>query len=401
MSDKGGYRLTNEQARDFMLLHQGLLGPHKFLGAQGIVDFVAQAGCVQYDPIDVCGKNADLVLQARVPGFDKDMLYELLYKQRKLVDYFDKNLAIVRASDWKYFARTRDRHRRQGRSRDQVEEAADEVMRFIRENGPASSKDVPLKATVDWSWNPTTLSRAVLETLYFRGELIVHHKKGTIKYYAYAEDHLDAEHLRADDPHPEDSAFRRWSVLRRIRAVGLLWNKPSDAWLGIDGLKSAERAEAFRSLLEEGKIVPCAVEGISDTLYVAQEDEAALKFVLANSSPSGSERRVEFIAPLDSLIWDRKLIRALFGFDYKWEIYTPVAERKYGYYVLPVLCGNRFAGRIELVADKKARRLNVIRYWPEPDERPDDAFRALLRERLARFAAFNRCELGTIGNAGI
>lgn len=394
-----GLKLTNEQARDFVLLHQGLLGSYKFLGPQGIVDFVGQAGCVQFDPIDVCGKNAELVLQARVPAFDKDQLYDLLYKERKLVDYFDKCLAIVRASDWKYFERTRERHRQNGRSRDRIEAVAEDVVAFIRANGPASSKDVPLKETVDWSWNMATLSRAVLETLYFRGDLVVHHKKGTIKYYALAADHLDAGDLNAEDPHREDEEFWRWNVLRRIRAVGLLWNKPSDAWLGIEGLKAKQRSDAFETLSAEGLIVPCAVEGISEPLYVAAADEPLLRTVL--SSPSAYEPRVEFIAPLDSVIWDRKLIRALFGFDYKWEIYTPVVQRKYGYYVLPVLYGNRFVGRIELVADKKARRLDVAGYWPEEGATPDAAFPELLRERLTRFAAFNRCELGATGPAPV
>lgn len=91
-------------------------------------------------------------------------------------------------------------------------------------------------------------------------------------------------------------------------------------------------------------------------------------------------------------MWDRKLIRALFDFDYKWEIYTPAAERKYGYYVLPVLYGDALVGRIELVADKKAKRLNVARYWPEDAEETDEEFRRLLRERVERFAAFNDCE---------
>ncbi|MBO9599617.1 MAG: winged helix DNA-binding domain-containing protein, partial [Cohnella sp.] len=175
------YRLTNAQARKFLLLKHGLLGAYKFEGKPGIVEFVRQAGCIQFDPIDACGKNAELVLQSRVAGFKKEMLSELLYQDRKLVDYFDKMLAIFPVEDWPYFERTRESYRRHGRSRDKVDAVASDVKRFIQTNGPVSAKELPLKETVDWSWNATTLARAALETLYFRGDLIVHHKTGTIK----------------------------------------------------------------------------------------------------------------------------------------------------------------------------------------------------------------------------
>ncbi|WP_027084833.1 winged helix-turn-helix domain-containing protein [Cohnella panacarvi] len=384
------YRMTSGQARKFLLLKHGLLGAYKFAGKRGICEFAKQAGCIQFDPIDVCGKNAELVLQSRIGGFKKEMLSELLYQDRELVDYFDKMLAIFPVQDWPYFERTRELYRKHGRSRDKVDAVAEEVKRFIRENGPVSAKDLPLKETVDWSWNATTLARAALETLYFRGDLIVHHKRGTIKSYALAEDYIEPSILCAADPNRTEAEFARWMVLRRIRSVGMLWNKPSDAWLGIDRLKAEARKAAFASLLAEEAIIPCAVEGISEPLYACANDEPLLRSALADKLEY--DRRVEFIAPLDNLMWDRKLIRALFDFDYKWEIYTPAAERKYGYYVLPVLYGDALVGRIELVADKKAKRLNVARYWPEDAEETDEEFRRLLRERVERFAAFNDCE---------
>lgn len=72
------------------MLRHGLIGGYKFAGKQGIIDFLDVAGCIQYDPIDICGKNPELVLQSRVKGFEKDMLYSLLYEDRALIDYFDK-----------------------------------------------------------------------------------------------------------------------------------------------------------------------------------------------------------------------------------------------------------------------------------------------------------------------
>lgn len=107
--------LTNKQARHFMLLKHGLLGDYKFNGKQGTFDFVRQTGCIQFDPVDSCGKNAELTLQSRVKGFTKQTLYELLYNDRMLVDYPDKNLSIIPTEDWPYFERYRNAAREGGR----------------------------------------------------------------------------------------------------------------------------------------------------------------------------------------------------------------------------------------------------------------------------------------------
>ena len=91
--------LTKEHARRFLLAKQGLLGDYRFSGKEGAYAYIRQAGCIQYDPVDVCGKNAELTLQSRVKGFRKSMLFDLLYRDRLLVDYADKELSIWPAED--------------------------------------------------------------------------------------------------------------------------------------------------------------------------------------------------------------------------------------------------------------------------------------------------------------
>ena len=128
-------KLTNKQARQFILLKQGLMGKYKFIGENGVCDYIKQAGCIQFDPIDICGKNAELVLQSRVEGFSKDMLDKLLYKDRVLIDYFDKNMSIFSIDDWKYFSRERASYDNYGRSMDKVNAVADKIKSIIKERG--------------------------------------------------------------------------------------------------------------------------------------------------------------------------------------------------------------------------------------------------------------------------
>ncbi len=371
-----------------MLFKHGLLGEYKFFGKQAVLDYITQAGCIQYDPIDVCGKNAELVLQSRVQGFTKQTLYDLLYVDRLLIDYFDKNLSIVPTSDWPYFSRYRVYYTQQGRSREKINEVCEQIMSAIRQRGPVSSSDLDFNDTVDWYWSHTKLSRAALETLYFRGDLVIHHKKGTVKAYDLAENCLPAHILQQSDPFQSEYDYLKWHVLRRIAAVSLLWNKASDAFLNIDGLNADMRNRIFADLLHEGMLCEVAVDGISVPLYCLSSDLALLTSVQGNPD---IQKRCEFIAPLDNLLWDRKLIKALFGFEYKWEIYTPVAERKYGYYILPILYGNAFIGRIEAVNDKQEKCLRIKNIWFEQNVVPTKTVKSIIDKRIRTFAAFNDC----------
>lgn len=117
------YTFTQKQARNFLLLKHGLIGKYKYKGKDGVRSYIRQAGCIQFDPIDVCGKNAELVLQSRVQGFTKEMLYQLLYEDRKLIDYFDKNMSIFCVEDWKYFSRTREQYCHFGRSLEEIKQS--------------------------------------------------------------------------------------------------------------------------------------------------------------------------------------------------------------------------------------------------------------------------------------
>lgn len=170
--------LTNKQARVFMLLKQGLIGDFKFFSKQGVIDFIRQAGCIHFDPIDICGKNPELVLRARVEGFEKPMLDELLYKDRVLLDYFDKNLSIIQTADWPYFKRYRQAYQNNIKSLDAVNAVCGKIKDIILERGAVSSSDIGFDGAVDWYWSQTRLSRAALETMYFRGDLVIWAKKG-------------------------------------------------------------------------------------------------------------------------------------------------------------------------------------------------------------------------------
>lgn len=389
--------ISKQQARRFLLLKHGLLGDYRFVGKAGALAFVRQAGCIQFDPVDACGRNAELTLQSRVAGFSKQLLSELLYEDRQLIDYPDKNLSIFPVEDWPYFARAREASRRGAGNFEQITELSREAKAYIAEHGPVSKESLPIEGHVFWysslHWSGSTsgrsdASRSVLEQLYGNGELVIHHKRGTRKHYDLAEKHLPAELLQTPEPLPDDHVFRKWRALRRIGAVGLLWNRPSDAWLNIPGFKAAQRQAVFADLLAEGKLVEVAVDGLAHSLYLQTPDLPLLEDAIGAQS---YRPRCECLAALDPMLWDRKLIRAVFDFDYTWEIYTPKAKRKYGYYVLPVLFGENIVGRIDAAADTKEQTLTVHNLWFEEGVEPTAALTTAIADVIERLAKFNRC----------
>ena len=391
--------ITLDQARQFILCRQGLLGKHRFIGKEGAYQYVRQAGCIQFDPVDVCGRNAQLTLQSRVKGFRRQMLSDLLYKDRLLVDYSDKELSIWPSEDWPYFSSYRERSVEHSRRFPGIPELEEKAVRYIRENGPVSSDTLPIEGTIFWHssmhwsghWHQESpAARSVLEQLYTDGVLLIHHKSGSRKFYDLTEKYLPADLLNAPNPCEDETAFLDWRVCRRIGAVGMLWNRRSDAWLGIR-MSTEEREAAFARLEKTGRIVPVQVEGIRFPLYILSDSLPILENVL--SGEADTKPRLEFLAPLDPMMWDRNLIEALWDYRYSWEIYTPQVKRKYGYYVLPIVCGDKFIGRIEPKADRKAGILAVSNIWLEPGVRQTKKLSGMIDSAVQRLAKFNGCTI--------
>ncbi|MBN1687136.1 MAG: AlkZ family DNA glycosylase, partial [Spirochaetales bacterium] len=327
-----------------------------------IVRFIRKIGCIQYDPLSKTARNADLVLQSRCRNCSEDTLYRLLYEQRVLVDGWDKNMSIWAATDWPYFARRRDRYlNRYSKRSGEFEPVKSDIINLIKKNGYISSKDVHGNKKVQWAWAPTDIGRAVLESMFHCGELLIHHRDGARKYYGLTTELLPGAMANEIDPNKTVEDYHEWLVKRRIGAVGLLWNKSGDAWLGTN-LTKDERSQSFGRLLEKEEIVEVKIADSKEIFYMPKAEARLLH--VDNQCGEAS-----VIAPLDNLMWDRKLISAIFNFDYRWEVYTPSQARKFGYYVLPVLAGETFVARCEPIVDRKNNELVIRNWWWEDNVR--------------------------------
>jgi len=172
--------------------------------------------------------------------------------------------------------------------------------------------------------------------------------------------------------------------------VDILTQDASDAWLGIHSLKSEQRKKTFLRLLENNIIEEINVEGIDKALFVPKNSIELIEKIMDKKVKFSHTAKI--IAPLDNLLWDRRLIKALFNFEYKWEVYTPAKNRKYGYYVLPVLFDNKFIARVEPVMDKKENILIIKNWWWEDSAEKSDTMINAIKECLMNFKNYLNAE---------
>ncbi|HEY69164.1 MAG TPA: winged helix-turn-helix domain-containing protein [Anaerolineae bacterium] len=378
--------ITKRQARRFLLAHQGLWPPYALKGKAGVLEYIHRVGCIQFDPLNIVGRNPELVLQARIANFRPALLQELLYEDRELLDGWDKNMSIYSVEDWPNFHRRREAAlQHTGRSHEAIQSFLPQIRKEIKQRGPVSSIDLDFDQTIDWWWAPTRVARAVLESMYHWGELVIHSKVNTRKVYDFARHHLPNELLSASDPNQTEEQFHDWYVLRRIGGIGLMWNRAGDAWLGMSGIKGPERRAALERLLQKGKVLEVFVEGIEQPLFMRSEDWKTFETILDARNPSP---KASILAPLDNLLWDRRFVEQLFGFSYVWEVYKPAAERQFGYYVLPILYGDRFIARFEPKREKKIGTLIIKQWWWEPGVRQSKRMQLELIRCFKRFLKF-------------
>lgn len=389
-------KVAAEAARRFLVARQ-LLSPARSVGggSEGALEVVRRLGSVQFDPIAVAGRSHDLVLHARVAGYEPGWS-DQLYERREIFEAYNKGLSFVPTSEFPWFRGILSR----APARTLADNAgvAEQVLARVRADGPLSALDFERAqgATTDWFGLPTNTVRAVLEAYAVTGVLGLARREGNRRYYDLLERLLPADVLARDVPLHEQMSYK---LLSRYRAHGLLGvSGAGDVFGGIGPAKPDTRLPGYpgrnalrEELVDRGDLVAVSVEGVSGRRFVLRDEVALL------DAPPEAVPSVAFLSPFDALVWDRRLLQSLFGFVYVWELFLPPEKRRWGWYVLPILFGDRFVGRIEPRIDREEARVHVLDLWWEDGFAPGradgfvDAMRDALRAYL-RFAGASRLE---------
>ena len=384
-------RVTAEAARRFLAARH-LLAPARSLagGPAAVLEVIRKLGSIQFDPIAVAGRNHDLMLHARVAGYEPAWCDEL-YERREIFEATNKALSFIPADEFPWFRLSSGRKGVQFHAEALADNAAvaERVLERIRADGPLSSADFEREsgATKDWFGVPENAVRSVLEAHTVTGAIGLARRDGNLRYYDVIEQLLPAELLAREVPEREQLRHKQ---LSRHRAHGLLGAGGAGGTFARIAAPEIRR-ELHKELVELGALVPVEVEGVRGKRFVLAEELALLE---AAPEPPVS---VAFIAPFDSLLWDTSLLAGLFGFEYVWEGFFKPEKRRWGYYVLPILFGDRFVGRIEPRIDRDGGRVEVLGLWWEEGFAPRraDGFVEAMRDALLaylRFAGADRLE---------
>lgn len=369
--------LTPDEARQRLVSWLALAQPVLPTGRDGVLALLDRLRHIQLDPLDPIGTNADLVALARVDGLARGDVARHLGPDATgasaSFEHFAKVRCILPASS---FPAYRDhmptvvwwKHDREKRLPPGALEAALEV---VRERGPVAAQDLPdlgAVEAVDWSgWKGTAKAATMaLEVLWQRCAVVVSGKDPSgRRLHDVPSRAFPAQHAA-----PSPGPFLPWATTRRAEAAGLLSTALGPCWSTI---RSARDDGTVDALERSGILVRLRVSG-SSREYLAPAaflDEPALE----------PDDRLRILGPLDPLLWDRKLIAHAFGFDYVWEVYKPAAQRRWGWYVVPLLLRGRLVGRLEARIEDDA--LRILNRWWEPGESHEPALAEAV-ERHAR-----------------
>ena len=382
--------LPNRAARRLFLDRHLLLRPRGGPGRGEDLDGVLDAlGFVQLDSVNTLARAHDLILWSRRGRFRPAALEALVARRRTAFEHWTHDAAVIPMAFypmWRLkFARDEDRMRARwpAARREGWTGELDAVLRHVSDHGPASSLDVgegePRNSSGWWDWHP---SKTALEFLWRSGRLAVCHRRGFRKHYDLPERVIPAPQR---DARPTVEETVDWAMRAALDRLGFATSGELAAFFEVATREEA-RAWCAREL-SAGRIVSVDVEGADGTRRQSFSTEAILDGVPSLPAPTG---RVRLLSPFDPALRDRARAERLFGFRYRIEIFVPAAQRAYGYYVFPVLQGERMVGRLDARrngARRNGATLEVRAFWPEPGVRMGRALCAGLEAELGRVGA--------------
>jgi uncharacterized protein YcaQ len=359
--------VTSVVARRFARAACGLDTPHANVAAA--LDY---HGYIQIDPINICGRMHDLILRNRVADYREGELMRLLHgntgedrllpTQRVAFEHHVPNTSILVAftlDAWPHLQATMQRRSRRpgpwsGRLTPREKVLAEHLLAEIAARGPLGSEDFADERKARRVWGAANLVKATLQKLFFHGRLLIAQRVNHRRRYDLPERVLPASILTA--PAPTSEQTERWLALLKLRQRRLTPLKREELRLVV--------ADVQRVIITD-----LAAATRCPPLYCLRKDAPLLEALSAAAAPADPAERLisnrhpempRLLAPLDPLIYDRRVTAALWDFEYTWEVYTPPAKRVRGYYALPVLKGTELIGHVDPKADRPERRLRVV-----------------------------------------
>ena len=341
-----------------------------------LLNIIEHLGYIQIDTISVVERAHNHILWSRMPGYKRSMLDELVEKDKSVFEYWSHAAAFLPMKDYRFsLIRKKNYNERYSRWGKANKKIINYVYDRIKNEGPLQSKDFEDKRGSKggwWDWKP---SKDALDFLFHQGKLMIAARKGFQKVYDLTERILPAN---TDTRFPSEKEFYEHLVLNSIKPNGIVSEREITYQRRYD---KREFIKALNELLEDKKIVKIKVKDLAADYYSTES-----KLELLNNKRKRSE--IHILSPFDNLVIQRKRLKDFFGFDYTIECYVPEAKRKFGYYCMPVLNGDKFIGKIDAKADR-ANKTFIIKniFWEDLDKKNKS-----VKEKIKKLAKFCGCD---------
>jgi len=381
--------IPNKTARRIFLDHHALCEQPTNRDVAGMVK---RLGFVQVDSINTVGRAHDMILYSRGTSYRPKHLAKPLEKDRALFEHWTHDASIIPVDFFPHWRLKFDRDRERLSARWQewrrkgFEQKFDDVLGQIAQHGPCCSADVGKDEKRSsggwWDWHP---SKTALEYQWRSGALSVTRREGFRKYYDLTENVFPPEVLAVK---PDTAATIEWACSAALDRLGFATSTEiADFW---DLITKAEARDWCANALRAGRLIEVDIE------MVGEKPRRSFAWPdLPDRVAPDVPNRIRILSPFDPALRDRKRAQRLFGFHYRIEIFVPEPKRIYGYYVFPVLEGDRLIGRIDMKSDRASGAMNVRAFWPEPKVTMGKGRLAKLNaelDRVARFAGSDRIE---------
>jgi uncharacterized protein len=391
--------ISKTSARRFVLGRQGLWPGRRWAGLEGTAEALYEAEAVQMDPLNVVARSHDILLWSRVSAYRPEFLDRLLYQERRFFDY-GGGLHIYPIEELPYWRVHMGRRAVEGRWASFGKENADlinEVRAELRQRGPLGNRDFNGRSQVD-DYRGRKDSALALFYLWLTGELMIHHRIGFERVYDFLAQIAPAEFdfiasERQTEKYCADKAVALNGMIR-LRS----WKDYFSNFFQ-HNISLHEARQRMEALVQAGELSCVEIEGSRDLWYVLAEDLPRLEALEAGETPpewqalhTTTQEEAVFLAPLD-IVSARGRANWLFDFEYVWEVYKPAAKRRWGYYTLPVLYGDRLVARLDPKLDRAGSRLLINGFWLEDAALgADPDFGAALWRGLENFCQFLQVE---------
>lgn len=381
--------------RRFLLGSQGLWPGRRYENVKGVETALRQIEALQLDPLTMVARSQDIAMYGRVLNYKPEMLYQMAYQKRQAFDYGNW-LAMYPMREFPYWQLPMKNYQSRGMRYESFKHPPKDLVKFIlkalKDNGPMGNRDFEGTAFKEWSYRGRKDTAVGLYYLWLTGEVMISNRKGFDRLYDLRERVVPKKYDYSANVKESETHF----AIKQINMVNMMKEKRFHyVWkysIERSSMPAKEGQEKLNELFEDKTIKRLQIEGSKDVWITLSENIKHLEDLEAGRIPKNwkaldttTDDEVTLLAPLE-MVSARGRAKLVFDFEYVWEVYKPEHQRKWGYYVLPILYKDDLVARLDPKFDRTTNTLHILGFWLEDDAPTDSKFADALAKGLTRFA---------------